>query len=235
MTRKDLIACIVLGEVSAGIAYALATRLAFPLWLQFVARFSFVAIPLGAVAVVWIASRYRQRWPSLLPAGKFGIVGCSNTLIDLATLNLFILATGVVLGPLFALFKAASFLVAVLNSYFWNRHWAFACSENSRESGHAFDRGEFGLFLVVTTVGLAINTAAASLLVTLQPSLERLSGVQWANLAAVGALVLSTMWNFFAYRYVVFSSSATGAQSVCGVWKQGRRPGWRTVLGLTQQ
>jgi hypothetical protein len=45
----------------------------------------------------------------------------------------------------------------------------------------------------------------AALVVYLGSPSPFLAGLPWANLAAVLALALSTLWNFFAYRFLVFS------------------------------
>jgi len=203
--RKDIVACVLLGEITAGIFYGLAAFWSLPSWMLSWARLLFLLVPLGALAIVGLGQHLGKQWPAAQPAGRFAVVGTANTLIDLGLLNLCIAATGVLAGPLFALFKAGSFSGAVIHSYCWNANWSFADSagRNSLVAGGLGRR--FSLFLTVTLVGLWVNTSVAALAVHLGSPMELLAGLPWANLAAVLALALSTMWNFFAYRYLVFS------------------------------
>lgn len=205
MTRKDLVACIVLGLVSAGILYGLAVFWSLPAWLLLGVHSSFVLAPLGALAVVGVGRRLGKRWPAAVSASRFGVVGAANTLIDLGLLNLCIYATGILAGPLFALFKAGSFAAAVVHSYCWNASWSFTGADGEDSRGANSQPKRFGLFLVVTVLGLWVNTSAAALVVHLGSPVALLNGLPWANVAAVLALGLSTLWNFFAYRHLVFS------------------------------
>jgi putative flippase GtrA len=77
-----------------------------------------------------------------------------------------------------------SFLVAVTNNYWWNRHWTFR-----RQRGHLVFQGF--RFLVVSTVALAANLAFLSILVAL--------GVPEVPAQAI-AIVLVTPWNFVANK-----------------------------------
>jgi putative flippase GtrA len=205
VTRKDIIASVVLGLITAGISYGLAVFWALPPWMLSWLRLSFVLAPLGALAVVGLGQHLRKQWPAAVSAGRFSVVGAANTLIDLGLLNLCIFATGVLAGPLFALFKAGSFTGAVVHSYCWNANWSFADSENQNSPAVGGHGKRFGLFLAVTLIGLWVNTSVAALVVYLGSPSPFLAGLPWANLAAVLALALSTLWNFFAYRFLVFS------------------------------
>jgi putative flippase GtrA len=124
---------------------------------------------------------------------KFVIVGGFNTLVDLAVLNLLIFLTGVASGTPFIFFKAASFLVAVLNSYFWNRRWTFRS-----------DKPAFIQFFAVSTIGLLLNVGAASFLVNILGPQLGLSAKIWANVGAVGGTLVVMTWNFLGYKFVVF-------------------------------
>jgi len=124
---------------------------------------------------------------------KFVIVGGFNTLLDFAVLNLLIFATGVASGTPFIFFKAVSFLVAVTNSYFWNRRWTFRS-----------DKPVFIQFLVVSTIGLLLNVGTASFLVNILGPQLGLSEKIWANVGAVGGTLVVMTWNFLGYKFVVF-------------------------------
>ena len=124
---------------------------------------------------------------------KFVIVGAFNTLVDLAVLNLFILLTGIAAGTPFIFFKGISFLVAVLNSYFWNRRWTFRS-----------DKQVFIQFFIVSAIGLFLNVGTAALLVNIIGPQFGLSEKIWANVGAVGGTLVVMTWNFLGYKFVVF-------------------------------
>jgi len=121
------------------------------------------------------------------------MVGASNTLIDLAVLNLLIFLTGVASGTPFIFFKAISFLVAVTNSYFWNRRWTF------RSDKHVFIQ-----FLVISTTGLLLNVGTASFLVNILGPQFGLPDKIWANVGAAGGTLVVMTWNFLGYKLIVF-------------------------------
>mgnify|MGYP001572410966 FL=1 len=124
---------------------------------------------------------------------KFVIVGVSNTLVDLAVLNLLIFLTGIASGAGFSFFKAVSFLFAVTNSYFWNRRWTFRS-----------DKQVFTQFFVVSTIGLLLNVGTASFFVNILGPQFGLSETIWANVGAVGGTLVVMTWNFLGYKFVVF-------------------------------
>ena len=82
----------------------------------------FIFLGLLAFAIFRFGGRF---WAPLEQVGKFAAVGSLNTFLDLGIVNLLILLTSVAAGWTFSLFKAAGFLLAATNSYFWNKFWTF--------------------------------------------------------------------------------------------------------------
>ncbi len=117
---------------------------------------------------------------------KFSVVGISSTIIDWL---IYFLITRF-LGIFYIFAKIISFLMAVINSYTWNRKWTFR-SENPQKAQ------EFVKFLVVSVVGLTLNTAVMFLAV---------SKAHWHDLYA---LILATSvvmaWNFTIDKMWVFN------------------------------
>jgi putative flippase GtrA len=91
------------------------------------------------------ALRRQENWFELL---RFSVVGVSGYAVNLAVYV--VLLKGADLHYLPA--AACSFVVAVSNNYFWNRHWTF---RNHR--GHLYYQGI--RFLVVSLVALGLNLA----------------------------------------------------------------------------
>lgn len=128
---------------------------------------------------------------------RFGEVGALNTVIDFGILNILIWMTGITGGLAIAPLNIASFFCATTNSYIWNRIWTFGKREKA--SG-----GEFLQFLVVSGVGLGLNTGIVVLGTGWLDPLAGLSGGAWANVMKVAATLVSMTWNFLGYKFIVF-------------------------------
>ncbi len=129
---------------------------------------------------------------------KFILVGILNTFIDLGVLNILIWVSGIASGPLYSVFKGISFIVAVFNSYFWNKSWTFKKKETIK------DRKEFACFFIVAFLGLVINISVASWLVNVVEPQFGMSLKIWANIGAICAAFISMAWNFLGYKFFVF-------------------------------
>ena len=148
-----------------------------------------------------VAARIGRRTPLVAETARFLLVGVLNTLVDLGILDLLMLATGHMEGAWFTLFKALSFLAAVVNSYLWNKHWTFGRRRTRRRTP-----GEFLVFFAVSAAGFALNVGTASLLVNVVGPRFGLGRELWANACAAAAAVMTIGWNFTGYKLVVFKS-----------------------------
>lgn len=135
---------------------------------------------------------------------KFGVVGALNTLVDLGVFNLLIFLFGLVHGPLFVGFKAISFVVAVTNSYFMNKHLVF----NTRGALNFTEKGrgaEFSLFLIVSVVGLLLNVLVSYVVFMAGKTLApEVSYYLFANTGAILGSGVVMLWNFLGYKFFVF-------------------------------
>jgi len=130
---------------------------------------------------------------------RFGVVGLVNTAVDLVVLNALILFTHMGRnGIWFSIFKAISFLVAVLNSYFINHSWTFGRSGGERSMSQA------GQFLAVSLVGAVINVSSASYVATF---ISPIRGIEryWPSIAALAGTASGLIFNFLGYKHIVFS------------------------------
>jgi dolichol-phosphate mannosyltransferase len=109
--------------------------------------------PLRGRARAGAALRRGQNWAQL---AKFGAVGASGYVVNLAVFALLVRAAGVH----YLLAAVCSFLVAVANNYTWNRLWTFR-----RQRGHVALQGL--RFLVVSTLALTANLLVLRILVGL--------------------------------------------------------------------
>jgi putative flippase GtrA len=132
---------------------------------------------------VGAAARRPASWMQLL---KFGIVGCSGYLVNLAVFALF--ARG--LGVHYAAAAVAAFGVAVTNNFLLNRHWTF-------DAGHGHPGFQAARFFTVSVAGLLINLAVLEALI---------SGASLADLSAQAIAVAVAMpFNFIGNKLWTFA------------------------------
>lgn len=129
---------------------------------------------------------------------KFGAVGAANFAVDFGVLNLLIFLSGVASGWSFTVFKSASFVVAVINSFWWNKKWTF------KKKGGEGTGKDFVQFLTVSVIGLLLNAGTASFIVNVIGPTGSFSDKTWANIATAVASIVVLTWNFLGYKYIVF-------------------------------
>ena len=195
--RKDIIVSLVIGEISAWLMLLIFKnignlpfgfdKLTTSWWLLP------IVFPLLCAGGMVVALFFKKRLSILYQFAKFFLVGGLNVLVDLGVLNLLIIISAISAGLWYSVFKGISFLVATVNSYFWNKNWTFG----SRQS-------KFGQFLVISAIGFLINVGVASLVVNLIGPQFGLALKTWANVGALLGSVAGLMWNFIGYKFVVF-------------------------------
>lgn len=129
------------------------------------------------------AARRPASWWQLC---KFGLVGVSGYLINLAVFS--VLADSLGLHHIIAAIGA--FCVALANNFFWNRHWTF-------EPGDGHPGFQAARFLAVSLGALAINLVVLELLV---------SGASLGDLPAQAIAVAVAMpFNFLGNKLWTFA------------------------------
>ena len=138
--------------------------------------------------------------PAFEQFGKFALVGMLNTFVDWGALNLLLFATNFsfVTGFGYSLIKGISFIVATINSYYWNKFWTFKATQKKK------DPAEFLQFLAVSIVGFVINVLVATVVVNLVKRPVNISPTIWATIGAMIATIFGMLWNFFGYKIFVF-------------------------------
>jgi len=192
ITKKDLILSALIGLIVAAALIVVVENLDALIPQK---NLLLLAFPILSVVGLWICWQLSRVRPFFFQLGKFGLIGGVNTAVDLAILNLLIIATGVSAGVMYAVFKGLSFLVAVINSYWWNKLWAFKARQ-----------GDFVQFLIISVIGAFINVGVASLVVNAIPAPEAFSGRSWGTIGALVAVAASMIWNFIGYKKFVFKN-----------------------------
>ena len=155
------------------------------------------AMPLLALAGIFVARLLVQRITVLWQFAKFGLIGVSNTALNFGVFNFFIYLTGITKGFALSTFSAMAFLVALVNSYIWNSHWSF---KNDRERTPK----EFFQFFAVTFCGLLINSVVVYSITQYMAPLAGVNPKVWANVANLVATLIVMFWNFTGFKFLVF-------------------------------
>ncbi len=140
-------------------------------------------------------------WSTAIQCGEFLAVGTLNTMIDFGTLNFLSWLTGIYGGARLAPINVPGLLLALANSYLLNKHWTFKTPSHTR-SGH-----EMGRFVLVSLVGMSLNTAILVALTRFTTAPLAFTPQLWENLAKALATGGALAWNFVGYKYLVFTPS----------------------------
>ena len=196
MLRENLLTGLLLSYLIAG--FLIPTLFNTGLYHKFPAIyilvFLFAVFPILALVGIIIAFQLGKKIRLVWQFAKFALVGILNTAIDFGALNTLVLWTGIYKGSGTLFINPLGFILAVCNSYYWNRRWTFAGAK----------QGNFIVFVAVTLVGLAINNSIVYGISTYVSPYFGASGAQWINVAKVGATAISLFWNFAGYKLIVF-------------------------------
>ncbi|MBI4450064.1 GtrA family protein [Candidatus Uhrbacteria bacterium] len=180
------------------IAFAIATVGVFTIhWVgtpvtraMLAADAGFTMLLLGFAAVVTRAwTMFTQRFPALVPFGRYAVIGAGNTVLDFTIYTA--LTRGFPFwGRHYLLANAFSFLIVVTWSFYWNKRWAFG----NRERRHVAQYMKF-ISATVVSLGIAEGVLATGVAFGL-PDL----------FAKALAAPLVVVWNYCMYRSWAFRS-----------------------------
>lgn len=156
-------------------------------------------LPILEVFAYAVASQLFRHFTTVRQMGRFGIVGLMNFAVDTGILSFLSAITGVYMGIGIIPLNTISTIVAVFNSYYWNRTWTFTSPE-------AASRKEFFQFLAVVIVAIMINGALVYVFTTYVPLIDNLTPERHEILAKIAATVISLFWNFLGLKFFVFKS-----------------------------
>ena len=174
-------------------------------------RIEFIVIPfflIGTLAWLAIVKAISHRVAIIWEIGKFVVIGALNTLVDWGTLTLLILSFrkyinveptyNIISGiTIYSFYKSISFIMAMVNSYCWNKYWTFAEPNLERTNNDFFQ------FLVASIIGLGINVGGSAYVFSyIRPISFNID--QWALIGAGLGTLLALTWNFLVYKFIVF-------------------------------
>jgi len=167
-----------------------------------VEKFSFLLIfvfPIGFLIATLIGKYLSKFFKLIYQFIKFIEVGVLNTAVDFGILNILIWITGITGGWRISPLNVISFLCAVTNSYFWNKFWTFSQKTQEKVKGK-----EFFQFLIISVIGVGINTGIVVSGTSFVLPLFGMSSGAWANVMKLFATFVSMIWNFLGYKFIVF-------------------------------
>jgi len=198
MKKIDIILALVTGEGVAGLFIWLiknspTINLPILLWLS---PFIF---PVLAVLGVWISYLIGKRYLFVYQLAKFLLIGAFFSVFDLIIFNFLLGYFGISREEIvrYAVFVVISFTIVTVIKYLGDKYWAF------EKSGMEKPGMEITTYFVITLISGAIQTASASFLFALIPSIFG-NAMVIGNIAKIGGIVIASIWNFLGYKFIVF-------------------------------
>jgi putative flippase GtrA len=130
---------------------------------------------------------------------KFTVVGFTNALVDIGTLNLFLLLASTRDPFLLALYNGVALVLANLNSYLWNTRWTFRGRAQRR------DLRQRVLFALQALVNISVSNGLFFVLIRPVLVYTDVPAYLAGNVAKIISVVVASTISFFVLRYVVFS------------------------------
>ena len=198
MKKIDIILALVTGEGVAGLFIWLiknspTINLPILLWLS---PFIF---PVLAVLGVWISYLIGKRYLFVYQLAKFLLIGAFFSVFDLIIFNFLLGYFGISREEIvrYAVFVVISFTIVTVIKYLGDKYWAF------EKSGMEKAGMEITTYFVITLISGVIQTASASFLFALIPSIFG-NAMVIGNIAKIGGIVIASIWNFLGYKFIVF-------------------------------
>jgi putative flippase GtrA len=130
---------------------------------------------------------------------KFTVVGLSNALVDIGTLNLFLLFLPTRDPAVLTLYNGVALVLANLNSYLWNTRWTFRGRAKRR------DLRQRVLFSLQAIVNISVSNGIFFVLVHPILVYTEVPAYLAGNVAKIISVTVASTLSFFIMRYVVFS------------------------------
>lgn len=212
MTKKDhlfgIAAGLLIGLLAMPVLQAARPDL-YTAFAWYILPFFLIGTPLGLIVAHWIGRKISVVWQ----IAKFGVIGILNTLVDWGVLTALVFffrqryaieseeslfAIGALVITYYTLYKSISFIIAVVNSYYWNKYWTFATGVASKT------QAEFVQFFLVSVVGFFINVGLSTYVFKAIPPIGGMSSDQWGLTGAAIGSAAGLAWNFVGYKFIVF-------------------------------
>jgi len=214
MNKKDMFfgisAGLLIGLLALPVLHTAKPALYAQYWWVIVPLF-LIATPLGLYITYLIGKKISVVWQ----IGKFGVIGVLNTLVDWGVLAVLfavgprwfgvqteqVLVTVGATITVYTIYKAISFIIANINSYYWNKSWTFARSLAQKT------KAEFLQFFAVSLIGFLLNVGIASYVFKAIAPAGNMNVDQWGLVGAAIGSIVGLAWNFLGYKFIVFKET----------------------------
>ena len=150
----------------------------------------FIIFPILSIIGLWICELIGKKYLFVKQAGKFGLAGAFADVVDIKIFQLLFL-----FAPYSLLFKFISFIAGTFVKYFSDKYWTF--EKNDKLGMHK----EMAKFFVVAITGSLLNVASFYFFGKINIGIpQRL----WVELSIILAAIVSGVWNFLGYKFIVF-------------------------------
>ncbi|HEY4520595.1 MAG TPA: GtrA family protein [Candidatus Paceibacterota bacterium] len=198
-TKRDLSFSIFTGLITGILVWRIFLFLNVPEFRDITWSWLIIIIPILWIVGVNLGYFLGRLFSFFNQFGKFAAIGFTNAAIDFGVLNLLIHSTGTTEGFWYGVFKAVSFLAAVIPSYFWNKYWAFWSPGIMPAS-----LKEFLKFLGVAVSAILVNSISATVIATFIDPALGFTPTAWANVAAAAGSALALIFSFAGFKVAVF-------------------------------
>ncbi|OGZ71514.1 MAG: hypothetical protein A2998_03275 [Candidatus Staskawiczbacteria bacterium RIFCSPLOWO2_01_FULL_37_25b] len=207
LTKKDFWLAIFAGEASAWLSLptlknlkVLDILIEWGISLNSFVIFWAIFVPFGAIVglgTFYFLAQYKNRI-GFFQLGKYGVIGVLNTFLNAGVFNLLIFITDISSGITVDLFFIVTFVVTVINSFFWNKYWSFEERKTETITGEAIR------FFSISAVVAIVNIGILHLIVNVIGAPASLDTKIWANVALAFTIITAFFGNFFGYKFIVF-------------------------------
>lgn len=202
MKKENIILALLAGEGVAGLIYGFIKNSQVETILginsSVVGWVLIFLLPFISLLGLFVCYLIGKKFLFIFQMAKFFLIGVLTTLFDLGIMNILIWIFSISTGWTYNLFKAISFICATIAKYWANKFLAFE-KKDVKEM-----KKEFIQFFSITIVSFFINVGVASFVVnTIKPQFG-FNVIIWANIGAIIASIIGSLWNFVGYKFIVF-------------------------------
>jgi len=151
---------------------------------------SVVIFPALSIAGFWFVELVGRKFLFVHQAGKFALAGAFADVVDIKIFQLVFLFL-----PFSTSCKIISFFAGTLVKYFSDKYWAF--ERHEKKDMHK----EMAMFFLVAVVGAGINVVSFYFFNKMN---VRLPANLWQELSIILAALVTAIWNFCGYKFLVF-------------------------------
>ncbi len=130
---------------------------------------------------------------------KFTLVGVSNAVVDIGTLNLFLWLASTRDPLILALYNGVALLLANANSYFWNTRWTFRSRAKRRDPRQRI------LFALQILLNISVSNGLFFVLIRPVLVYTDIPAYLAGNVAKIISVLVASTLSFFVMRYLVFT------------------------------